>query len=434
MKKQIFWCFCIALLLFSRAFAKNYRSKHFAIYSDLDPCYVQLVQANVEAYYKNLHEQYFPLGWREPLIIYYSKSQSDTQRLLKRNGLKAEVEYGFYDPNVPAVYTHQFMDDGESNCRGTLFHEIAHRFIHLNYHDCPAWFDEGFACFLGAHTQIVRGKLIAGRPNPWREKILRSKIEGDRRPNIKRLFSSSRERFQEWDLGCHFARELFCWLHETDRLKQYLENVREKGYELSVLEETVSDSYGRINIGLLKYIRKNCYAGAYLEDGRETDDREQKMQACLKALELKPDYQTARLELADCFYRSGDYENCRQKLKEILEGPECFEFQQAASLMANTYYDQKDYSSALEYYKKAWKYSDYYEYKHRLAYQIGNCFYYLKDPDNTICWYKKFLNCNWEQESMKASVDYAREYIKRTETPVSVRYGEYERNTQGHSR
>ena len=283
---------------------------------------------------------------------------------------------------------------------------------------------------MGEQTRIVKGKITVGRPNPWREQILRNEIEQGRRPNIKRLFSSSTEQFHDWDLGCHFARAFFYWLHETGQLEQYLKNVREKGYELSVLEETVSDSYGRINIELSKFIKKDCYAGAYLKDGQQTEDEAQKIQAFLKALELKPDYQAARLELAECYYRNRDYENCRENLKQILDDPESTEYRQAACLMANTYYNQKDYPKALEYYNKAWEYSDYYEYKHRTAYQIGNCCYYLKDSEGAKQWYKKFLDCNWEQESMKASTDYARKYLACTDTAIDANQGECKKDTK----
>ncbi len=433
MKKQIFMCICCALLPFTNAFTKSYQSSGFIIHSDLDPRYVQLVLANAEAYYENLKGRYFQTGWQKPLTIYYSKTQSDTQQLLKKHGCEAEVDYGYYESRVPAVYTHQFMNNGELSGWGSLFNEITHHFIQLNYRNPPAWFDEGLACFLGEQAQIVKGELTVGMPNPWREQILRNEIEEGRRLNIRRLFSSSTEQFHDWDLGCHFARAFFYWLHETGQLEQYLKNVRGKGYELSVLEETVSKSYGRINIGLSKFIKKNCYAGAYLKDGQQTEDQTRKIQAYLMALELKPDYQIARLELAGCYYRSKDYEKCRENLKQILDDPKSIEYRRAARLMANTYYEEKDYSKALEYYNKAWEYSDYYEYKYRVAYQIGNCFYYLKDSEGAKQWYKKFLDCKWERESMKASTDYARKYVGCTDKAIDAKQDKYEKNTKNDS-
>jgi tetratricopeptide (TPR) repeat protein len=429
MRKQLVLCIYCGLLLFSDAFARKCQSDHFVIYSDLDPCYVQFIRANAEAYYKNLQERYFQTGWEQPLTIYYSKTQSDTQQLLNKNGHKIKVDDGFYDSDTLAVYTHQFMNDGVVNGWGTIFHEITHHFIHLNYRDCPAWFNEGLACFLGEQTQIVKGKLTVGNPSPSREQILRNNIEQGRRPNIRRLCSSSKEQFNEWDLGCHFSRALFYWLHERGLLEQYLTAVRTKGYELSVLEETVSDTFSGINVDLLKFIKKDCYAGAYLLDGRQAKDELGKIQAFLKALELKPNYQAARLELAECYYQSKDYEKCRENLKQILNDPESIEYQQAANMMANTYYNEKDYSKAREYYNKAWEYSDCYEYKYRIAYQIGNCCYHLKDTEGAMQWYKKFLDWNWEPEKMKTAVDYAHKYLGCT-TARDANQSEYDKNTQ----
>jgi tetratricopeptide (TPR) repeat protein len=414
-------------MLLANAFAGKCQSKHFEIYSDLNPCFMQFIQENVEAYYENLQGRYFQIGWTKPLTIYYSKTQTDTQQLLDKNGHKIKVDYGFYDSSTPAVYAHRFMNDGEISDWGAVFHEIAHHFIQLNYRDCPAWFNEGLACFLSEQTRIVKGKLMVGGPNPSQEQILRNDIEQGRRPNIKRLYSSSTEQFYDWDLGCHFARALFYWLNERGLLEQYLKAVRTKGYGLSVLEETVSDSFSGINVDLLKFIKKDCYAGAYLQDGRQAKDETDKIQEFLKALNFKPDYQAARLELAECYYRNKDYEKCREDLKQVLDDPESIEYQQAANLMANTYYNEKDYSKAREYYNKAWEYSDCYEYKYRLAYQIGNCCYHLKDTKGARKWYKEFLDCNWEPEKMRDSVDYAHKYLGFT-TPSDAKQGKYEKN------
>jgi tetratricopeptide (TPR) repeat protein len=381
---------------------------------------VQFVRANAEAYYENLHDRYFPAKWQKPLTIYYCRTQSDTRQLLDKNGCETKVGQGFYEPNTPAVYTHQFTDDRELNGWDALFHEIAHHFIQLNFRDPPVWFDEGLACFLGEQTQIVKGKLIIGEPCLRREQILRDEFEQGRRTNIRRLLSSSTEQFNEWDLGCHFARAFFYWLYETNKLGPFLKNVREKGYDLPALEETISDPYGKINVDLSKFIKKDCCAGAYLQDARQADNETEKINAFLKALELKPDYQTARFELADCYYRSKDYEKCRENLKQILDDPESIEYRQAAVLLANTYYNEKNYPQALEYYNKAWEYSDYYEYKYRLAYQIGNCFYHIKDPENAKQWYKTFLDCRWDKEDMNAGADYAQKYIEHKDTATAA--------------
>src|SRR4030042_1198054 len=140
MKKQIFLCFCCTVLLQANAFAESFQSSHFVVQGDLDPRYMQLVLTNAEAYYENLQGQCFRTGWEKPLTIYYCKTQSDTQQLLDKNGRKIKADYGFYDSREPAVYTHRLMNDGGISGWGTMFHEITHHFIRLNYRGCPEWF------------------------------------------------------------------------------------------------------------------------------------------------------------------------------------------------------------------------------------------------------------------------------------------------------
>ncbi|UCE99551.1 MAG: tetratricopeptide repeat protein [Planctomycetota bacterium] len=423
MKKQILLCFCWLILSTTISSATDYQCESFIINSDLDPRFVQFIRANAEAYFKNIKQLYFSVSLRGPFQIYYSRTQSDTQELLNQHGHRYKVGSGhyadripaLYSPNVSVVYSHQIMDNGRHTTWGELFHEITHHFIRLNYDNPPAWLKEGLASFLGEQTRIVNKRITVGRPVPWREQILRDKIKEGIRPNIKRLFSTSDEQFYNWDVGCHFARAFFYWLHVNGYLKDYLKNVQRKGYELSTLEETVSQSYGGINIELLRFIRQHCYAGAYLQDSRQAEDQIQREQALLKALELKPDYNAAQLEFAKCCYNSKNYQRCRENLKQILDDPECIEYRQAVTLLGSTYYDEKNYAEAIRYYKIGWKYSDYHEYKYRLAYKIANCYHHLKNYLRAKDWYKTFLDCRWEPESMRPQADYALKYTQRFE-------------------
>ena len=410
MRKYILLCFCWSLLFIASTFAETYQSEHFIIHSDLDPRYVQFIQANSESYYNNMVNSYFKKGWQRPLAIYYSETQAGTKKLLSERGYKDEVGYGRYLSSETAVYTHRLMNNGEHSGWGTLFHEITHHFVHLNYSSPPAWFNEGLTCFLSEQTRIVKGKLTVGRPNPWREQILRDKMEKGVRPNLKRLFSTSTEQFYSWDLGYHFSRAFFYWLYENGYLEKYLENVQKKGYELSVLIATVPKSYGEINVELLNFIKKHCYAGAYLKDGWQSKDEVHKKEALRKAVELKPDYTHAQLALAECLYKSGDNEKCREHLKQILQDTESIEYREAAELMGKCYYRDKDYERALEYYQKALDYSDYYEYKYVLYYWMANCHHFLKDRDTAKKLYKTFLDNNWELERLSEEVKYATEY------------------------
>jgi tetratricopeptide (TPR) repeat protein len=440
MKKQILLSYVCALIFSAGAFAEKYESKHFIIHSDSNPRYITFVQTNVEKYYENLKGQYFSAGWKEPvtkpartirrkplpepepdplqilrqqhLTIYYSESESDTQRLLSEHGESREAADAYYIASVPAVYAHRMNNNGDLLGRGPLFREIINHFIHINSQKGPEWFKQELALFLGEQAKIVKGNLTFGEPNPSRKQHLRDKLEkegiGD---NVKRLFLASPEKFNSWEVGRAFTQVFFCWLHEKGQLKNYLQKVYSGGHKLPVLEETVNLRYGEIKNELEAFIKTNCSAVMFLEDGRRAEDQAQKKEAFLKALQIKPDYQPAQVELAKYYYYDKDYGKCRENLTEVLDDPQSIESRRAARMMGNMYYKEKDYLKAVEYYNKAWEYSDYYEYKYRVAYQIGNCYYYLKDDENAKKWYKSFLDSKWEANEMEKCADYARDFL-----------------------
>ena len=72
MKKLAITCFCLIFSLTCDVLAETYRSQHFVIHSDLDPRYVKVLQANIEAFYDNLAGKFFKTGWSKPLEIWLS--------------------------------------------------------------------------------------------------------------------------------------------------------------------------------------------------------------------------------------------------------------------------------------------------------------------------------------------------------------------------
>ena len=181
---------------------------------------------------------------------------------------------------------------------------------------------------------------------------------------------------------------------------------------MKVLEESLSKSSSKINIELFKFIKRDVYADAYLADGRQADDAAEKTKAYLNALDLRPGYYAAYLDLAKLHYSNKEYEKSMQILLRMLVNKHKRDHRQVVKLMAKICYWQEDYPKSLDYYMKAWGYSDYDEYKYRLAYGIGSCYYYLEDSDNAQKWYEQFLEGKWETGSMQAAEKYAKKFIK----------------------
>jgi len=432
MKKLVGLFLCFVILPLSSVSAENYQSSNFTLTTDLDSHYARLIIKKIEAFYTAVITE-FPLNPCQPLHIYYSKTQADTQNLLDEHGYKVKVDCAYFAPETSSVYAHQYMNDGRPCDIDAVFPEIAHGIVVCNFKNCPPWFCQGLASFLGEERLVIKDRLTSVEPNPWRDKMLRDKIDKTTRPSIKRLFlTSSTERFSNWDIGPHFARAMFCWLNETGNLESYLGSVRVQGYELSALETTLERPAEKINFELMKFIKKYCYAGAFLKDGLDANDPARKEQAFFKALELKPNYSTALFELGKLYYNAGNYEKSRQYLTQVLSNPNCAVYRAAEEMTADIYYSQENYSSALTHYLAAWEYSDYYEYKYKTAYRIANCYYKLNDPNNIQRWYTKFLAYDWQPEKTKLQVEYARKYTGVQEITMKNSTGQtpQSKNTQ----
>jgi len=414
---KIWLCLCCAALLGNCAVAEVYQSTHFEIHSDLDPNFVEYLQKNIEAFYSNLTRKYFS-GGGKPLEIYYSQTSSDTFRLLGKHGhrernseLKTKTSY--YISSKPAVYTHYRIKEGAKLSIGVLFHEITHHFVRINFQDPPAWFNEGLACFFGNATRIVKGKVILGQPHPRRDAELKKRIEQRILPNIKRLYSMGGRKLYKWPAGYHYSRVLFCWLYENGYLEQYLTKVRMDGYGIEVLEEVVGLSTARINIELLHFMKRECFASGFLYESRHAGDPNEKERLICEALKLKPDYDAAQFALAKCFYRRGDYDGCLEKLAPIFEKPDSQQFRSSSKLAGRSCYKKKEYAKALEYYQKTLEYSDYYHRKYELYYWIACCYHYIGDYSKARVSYKMFLDKKWEPDRWSKRVKYAQKYQNR---------------------
>ena len=413
MRKCVFSFFIWGFVCLPKAFGETYESKHFAIYSDLAPRYVQVIQANAEAYYTSIQQRYFRKSGGKRVKIYFSETQSETFQLLRTHGRKSKANRSVYVPVTGSIYTHRLTKGGGNIEMGVLFHEITHHLVRSNFKDPPVWFNEGLACFLGGETVVVKGEAKFGRPEPPLEIDLKERIEKGIRPNLKRLFPMTQKELYSWPIGYNFSRALFYWLHEIGKLEEYLQNVEGDGYDISILEKTVNKPVNEINKELLEFIQKYCYAGAYVYQGQRVRSSAKKKEMFAKAVELLPDYGKGLIELGLCYYREKDYESCRKYMSRILEEPDSSEYMNAAIYAGRCYYDEKDYPKALEYFHKALGYSKYDERGYKICYWVANCYHYMKDHARAKEFYKMFLDNNWEPEEMDEQVKYAENYQKR---------------------
>ena len=389
-------------------------AKHFDLRCPMDARYARLVEMNAEAFYAGMLGDYFDRAWTKPLVIHYSRSQADTRRLLKRHKIVGSVGYGVYIPETHALYTHREMDGGGYSGWGTLFHEIVHAFTTVNHPKMPAWCDEGLACFLGEWAVIVRGKVTLGRPNPWREQVLRDMIKNGYKIDVPKFMRLSNRRFRADSRNYHVARALFYWLHHTGRLADYLKALKHKRYSPLTLSRTVGRSYAQINADLLAFIKKHCYCAAWYKEASRTRDPRKKKMLLEKSLAANPQYQPALLQLAFLHRAKRDYQACRKALKPILKDEHSAKSMWSLKLMGDTYFQQGDYASALPFYEKAVTYAAYDVQGYLMYYSLARCHDRMKEAERAREFYQKYLARNWRPKDSPRHVAYARKFLART--------------------
>ena len=381
---------------------------------DLSPKLMQVISDNAKACFGSLNKTYFQFEPNEPLKVYVSQTVADARKLIEDHGRLIEAGDRLYVPSVPAVYTYIYTGNDKSITFEPLYASIAEYFISQRLSGAKEWFRLGLISFLSEGAHISNGEHVPGDICPRTGLALRAEVDAQTRLNIKRLYGygSSDEGYRKWSTGRHLAAALLCWLHQNGHLANYVRNVQRKGYDLDVLEETVGSSSGRINVDLKKFIEGDFCTAAYLAEAENAQDNDKKEQALQAALQEKPDYARAQLALARLYYSTGKNRLCRKTLMPILVRAKDAELMPAAKLVAKSYYDDKNYDLAREYYEKAWEYAEYYAYRYQIAYETANCCHYLDKPEEAAQWYQRFLDLNFRPVENEAAVKYAQKYVE----------------------
>lgn len=408
---------CAVLCAWVRALPQD---NSVTVEGNFDDKLIQIISGNANDCFNSLNETYFKSGFGRPLKIYLLNTPADVRKLREdHDHLTAselqKTRFGpdwFYIYSVPAVYTYISNPDSNHITLEPIFASIVEHFMARRFDDCPLWFRSGLISFFSKNARINDGSLVLSGPCPRAGLALRAEVETDTRFNIKKLYVSSDERFREWSSGPHLATVLFSWLYKNGHLADYINLVKDNGYELSVLEEATDSSAGKINIELKKYIEGDCCTAAYLAEAEDTTDPAEKEKFLRSALQKITDYPEAQLALARLFYTRDDYQSCQNTLVPLLAEPKGSFYLPAARLAAEVQYKLENYAQARDYYLKAWEKAENYVYKYQLAYKIANCSHYLNEPADAAKWYNLFLELDFLSDRHPGAVGYAKKYVE----------------------
>jgi hypothetical protein len=174
MKKHIL--ICVALIIILPAFALGYGTEktisRLDIRNNFDPNYMQFIESNGNAFFNNVYNRYFDKPGKTRIILYYSKTETQSRQLIVKNGHKDEAGDGFYVSSVPAIYAHYLSSNGKPLGWEQMYREIIRHLTRLNYPKIPQWFKKELAEYLSGQTSLVKDKIVLGQISPEFQKIL----------------------------------------------------------------------------------------------------------------------------------------------------------------------------------------------------------------------------------------------------------------------
>ncbi|MBL8912005.1 MAG: C39 family peptidase [Archangium sp.] len=109
---------------------------------------------------------------------------------------------------------------------GTLTHELVHPFMHANWPEGPAWFNEGLGSLFEFPGE--RDGHFIGQLN-WRLPGVQTAIREKTVPKISALVKTTEDQFYDDDSGVHYAmaRYLCYWLQEKGLLIKFVKRAQE---------------------------------------------------------------------------------------------------------------------------------------------------------------------------------------------------------------
>jgi hypothetical protein len=230
--------------------------KYFVIFSDLDEELTYQIISNdvnntIEAMKKNyvhtLPDNITPIilfkdyeRYKEYVIANYDIPEQDIS------------PYGFYKISKNVIVIRYI------NWKGSIMHEVTHRFLRSDFPDVPSWFDEGFAS-LHEKSTYKEGQLSGDFS--WRIISIRRYLDEDKYTGLKTLMETNDDELYGPKSSFYYAqaRYLLMYLQSKGRLKDYYKTFKDT-YEkdktgISQLEKILKKPLDEIDDDYLDYVK-----------------------------------------------------------------------------------------------------------------------------------------------------------------------------------
>ncbi len=230
--------------------------KYFVVFSELSENQTYSIIENdvnntintmKHAYVKTLPDQVTP-------VILFSDFDRYKQFVMDNYDIPEEdiSPYGFYKISKNVIIIRYV------SWKGSVLHEITHRFLKSDFPDVPSWFDEGLASLHEKST--YRGGVLEGEFS-WRIISLRRAIEQNRYTGLKKLMETNDEELYGPRSPFYYAqaRYLLMYLQEkgllVDYYKLFRSTYKKDKTGISQLEKITYKDLKELNDELLRYIK-----------------------------------------------------------------------------------------------------------------------------------------------------------------------------------
>lgn len=161
-----------------------------------------------------LKERYFTRDPKGIVVWLFKDAKSYRKHAWELFKDRPSTPYGYYSSTEKALIMNI------STGGGTLVHEMVHPYVHVNFPDCPSWFNEGLGS-LYEQSAERRGR-IWGLTN-WRLAGLKKAIRAGRVPTFKTLTHTTSEQFYDEDPGSNYSqsRYLLYYLQSKGKLQAF---------------------------------------------------------------------------------------------------------------------------------------------------------------------------------------------------------------------
>ncbi len=230
--------------------------KYFVIFSDLgENLTYSLVDNDIRntiECMKNNYSETLP-GELTPIIIFKDFDRYKQFVLSNYDIPENDVSpYGFYKISKNVIVIRYV------SWKGSLMHEITHRFLRSDFPDIPSWFDEGFAAF--HEKSSFKNGVLQGEFS-WRIISIRRAFDENKYTGLKTLMGTNDEELYGKRSTFYYAqaRYLLMYLQERGLLDDYYTLFKSTYHKdetgITQLEKTLKKPLDEIDEDLEAYLK-----------------------------------------------------------------------------------------------------------------------------------------------------------------------------------